>query len=73
MKDATLACWMIGPGAAGAVGRAVVLSEVGLATDVVVVALSSGAGVCEIRHPKTAAPASAPHTATPVANTLIRE
>jgi len=50
-----------------------VLSEVGLATDVVVVALSSGAGVCEIRHPKTAAPASAPHTATPVANTLIRE
>jgi hypothetical protein len=26
-----------------------------------------------IRHPKTAAPASAPHTAMPVANTLIRE
>jgi hypothetical protein len=47
-------------------------SAVGLATDVVVVALSSGAG-CVIRHPKTAAPASAPHTATPVANTLIRE
>jgi hypothetical protein len=39
----------------------------------VVVALSSGAGVCAIRHPKTAAPARTPHTATPVANTLIRE
>jgi len=64
---------MIGLGAAAAASGAVVLlSEVGLATDVVVAALSSGADVW-IRHPKTAAPASAPHTATPVANTLIRE
>jgi hypothetical protein len=61
---------MIGLGGAAAVGRAVGVSEVGLAADVV--ALSGGAGRVA-RHPKSAAPASAPHTATLVANTLIRE
>jgi hypothetical protein len=50
----------------------VVVSVVGLAADDAA-ALSSAAGVCATRHPKIAAPASAPHTAALVANTLIRE
>jgi hypothetical protein len=45
---------------------------VGLATDDAV-ALSSALGVRVGRHPKIAAPTSAPHTTTLVANTLIRE